>query len=126
MARVSFWLLPSVSWLLMCRYIKVMSRLIVIVLALTFPALGQTLSGIWDAAITLNDHEIPFRMEFEGKPPAVSGSFFNGDQKLTSTSGSFKNNALQLKFDYYGSRLEATLQNGVLHGNYFRGGKTYP
>ena len=50
-------------------------------------AAAQPLSGLWDAKVSYNGLEIPFRMEFSGAGSDVSGSFFNGDAKVTSNSG---------------------------------------
>src|SRR5438552_12961724 len=67
-------------------------------------------------------------MEVAGTGSAVKGSFFNGDEKVTSTSGQFENGALVLSFDEYGTKLEATLKDGRLEGQYSRGtrGAPYP
>jgi thiol-disulfide isomerase/thioredoxin len=95
--------------------------------ALTAPFLSsQSLSGLWDAAIKLNGLEIPFRFEISGSGTGVRGSFFNGDQKETSNSGQFDNGALRLRFDSYSTRLEATLKDGALDGDYGREGRLYP
>jgi thiol-disulfide isomerase/thioredoxin len=90
---------------------------------------AQALSGLWDATVIVNNNvEIPFRMQFEGTGSAVKGSFFNGDEKLTSTTGQFVNGALVLSFDEIGTSLEATLKDGRLEGQYSRGtrGTPYP
>jgi thiol-disulfide isomerase/thioredoxin len=94
------------------------------------PAGAQSLAGMWDATVTVNNSglEIPFRMEFSGSGAAVKGSFFNGDEKVTSTTGKFENGALLLTFDEMGTTLEATLKDGRLEGQYSRGtrGTPYP
>jgi thiol-disulfide isomerase/thioredoxin len=58
----------------------------------------------------------------------VKGSFFNGEENITSTSGSFANNQLTLSFDEYGTTLKATMKDGALEGEYDRGtrGAPYP
>src|SRR5260370_36841512 len=91
-------------------------------------AQAPSLAGMWDATVTVNGVEIPFRMEFSGAAAAVKGSFFNGDEKITSTTGALENGSLTLSFDEYGSPLEATLKGGVLDGQYSRGtrGSPYP
>ena len=72
--------------------------------------------------------EIPFRFEIAGTGATVKGSFFNGDEKTTSTSGSLENGTLTLNFDELGTKLEATLKDGQLDGEYSRGtrGAPYP
>jgi len=98
-------------------------------LAATFllaPAMwAQSLTGLWDATITVNEVPIPFRMEFSGSGSTVAGSFFNGDEKWTSTAGRFEKGALRLSFNFYGSRLEAAWKDGALDGAYIRDGRTY-
>jgi len=92
--------------------------------ASTLPA--QSLKGLWDATVTVNGQEIPFRMELAGTPPAVQGWFFNGDEKVISTSGRFEDNRLLLLFDYYAGKLEATFKDGEFTGSYSRPSGTYP
>jgi thiol-disulfide isomerase/thioredoxin len=90
---------------------------------------AQSISGLWDASVVVNGGiEVPFRFEIAGSGTAIKGSFFNGDEKVTSTSGSFENGALTLSFDEYGTKVEATLKDGRLEGQYSRGtrGTPYP
>jgi thiol-disulfide isomerase/thioredoxin len=93
-----------------------MRYFLLLLLALA-PASAQSLKGTWDCAVTVNGVDVPFRMEFANNTQA---SFFNGDEKLTSTSGSFENANLVLKFDYYAGVLEATFKDGALEGTYRR------
>jgi len=93
------------------------------------PAAAQSVNGLWDATVVVNNGiEIPFRIELSGSGAAAKGSFFNGDEKVTSTTGRFENGALTLSFDEYGTKLEATLKDGRLEGQYTRGtrGAPYP
>ena len=92
------------------------------------PASAQTLAGFWDATVVVNSLEIPFRFEIAVNGDTIKGSFFNGDEKVTSTSGTFDNGTLTLSFDEYGSKVIATLKNGALEGEYNRGtrGAAYP
>jgi thiol-disulfide isomerase/thioredoxin len=91
-------------------------------------AAGQSLAGLWDATVVVNKNEIPFRFEIAGDGAAIKGSFFNGDEKVTSTSGSLDNGSLTLSFDEYGSKVIAAVKDGVLDGEYNRGtrGAPYP
>ncbi len=84
---------------------------------------SASLVGLWDATIKTNTSEVPFRFELSGSGSNVAGSYFNGDDKLTSTSGSFEEGSLELNWDYYGSKLEATLKDGVLDGTYSGAGR---
>jgi thiol-disulfide isomerase/thioredoxin len=97
--------------------------------ALPAPVEAQSISGLWDASVVVNGGiEIPFRFEIAGSGKAIKGSFFNGDEKVTSTTGSFENGALILSFDEYGTKVEATFKDGRLDGQYSRGtrGAPYP
>ena len=110
-----------------------LSALIVVLLALlAVPsrAGAQPVNGLWDATVLVNNGalEIPFRFELSGSGANVKGSFFNGDDKTTSTSGSLVNGKLSLSFDELGTTLDATLKDGRLDGQYSRGtrGAPYP
>jgi thiol-disulfide isomerase/thioredoxin len=90
---------------------------------------AQSLNGLWDATVVVNPGvEVPFRFELAGSGSALKGSFFNGDEKVTSTTGRLENGAMVLTFDEYGTRLEATVKDGRLEGQYTRGtrGAPYP
>jgi thiol-disulfide isomerase/thioredoxin len=103
---------------------------LVAVLARPLPAAAQSLAGLWDATVTVSNGtlDIPFRFEIAGAGAAITGSFFNGDEKVTSTTGRLDNGKLLLTFDEYGSQLEATVTDGRLQGQYSRGtrGAPYP
>jgi thiol-disulfide isomerase/thioredoxin len=111
---------------------KVSAVLVVLfaLVALPSPAVAQPVNGLWDATVLVNNGalEIPFRFELSGSGSNVKGSFFNGDDKTTSTSGAIQNGVLSLNFDELGTRLEATLKDGQLDGQYSRGtrGAPYP
>jgi len=92
-------------------------------LALAPVAIAQSLAGRWDATVQVNGIDIPFRFELSGDGTNVKGSFFNGDERITSTSGRVENGALALKWDDHASRLEATFHDGVLEGKYVRAGR---
>src|SRR5271157_3269970 len=89
-------------------------------------AAAQSLSGLWSASVTVNGLEIPFRFELSDNAKTVQGSFFNGEDKVTSNGGSFRGGKLVLNFDYYASRLEAEWKDGALEGTYGREGRAYP
>jgi thiol-disulfide isomerase/thioredoxin len=89
--------------------------------------LAESLAGPWDATVVVNGLEIPFRMEFASEGSGLRGWFFNGEEKVPSTSGRFEHGSLLLSFDQYASKLEATLKDGVLEGKYGRVGRAgYP
>jgi thiol-disulfide isomerase/thioredoxin len=84
----------------------------------------QSIAGVWDATVKINDLVIPFRMEFAADGAMVTGTFFNGEERFTSTSGSIANDgSLTVDWDHYLSELRATLKDGVLNGTYTHGGR---
>jgi thiol-disulfide isomerase/thioredoxin len=99
-------------------------------IAIAPAAMAQSLAGRWDATVQVSGVDIPFRFELSGDGANVKGSFFNGDERITSTSGKFENGSLVLKWDDHASKLDATLHDGVLEGKYVRAGRdeksTYP
>jgi thiol-disulfide isomerase/thioredoxin len=96
--------------------------LVSLILALAPVVMAQSLTGLWDATVVVNGLEVPFKFELADD----GGSFFNGDEKVTSTSGHFENGTLVLNFDHYGTKLQAVLKDGVLQGQYGREGRQYP
>ena len=45
------------------------------------------LDGLWDAVVVAGETEVPFRFEIASKGADVEGSFFEGDRKIGSSSG---------------------------------------
>lgn len=80
---------------------------------------ADSIAGIWDASIVFSDIRVPFRMEFQGTGKTLHADFFNGDERVPSTSGSFDGKKVTLGFDYYGSHLDAELtESGSIEGAY--------
>ncbi len=106
----------------------------IISLVVASPVRAQSPAGLWDATVVVggqNPVEIPFRFEITcagANCAAPKGSFFNGDEKVTSTTGRFENGGFAFSFDEYGTSLNATLKDGRLEGQYARGtrGAPYP
>lgn len=85
------------------------------------PVLGaQSLNGVWDGTVTVNKLQIPFKFELVSDGHGVKGTFFNGEERFTSTSGEFSGDSLTLTWDYFAATLEARLINGALDGVYAR------
>jgi thiol-disulfide isomerase/thioredoxin len=97
-------------------------------LYLSTTAQAQSVDGLWDATVTVNNVRIPFRIELTSKGTDVSSYFFNGDEKVNpSTQGSFRDGLLDLKFASYATELKATFSDGSLTGSFEGGPKTtYP
>jgi len=84
---------------------------------------AESISGLWNATVTVGTTPIPFRIEFAGSGSDVKGWFFNGDDKEISSGGKFENGRFTLNFDSYASVLELTLKDGELEGEYVQRGK---
>jgi thiol-disulfide isomerase/thioredoxin len=98
---------------------KLAAATVLSIFAITLLASGQTVEGTWDATVTVNDVPVPFRIEIDGSGADVRSYFFNGDDRVNpSSSGTFQNGSLALTFDSYATKLEATLNDGVLTGTY--------
>ncbi len=88
-------------------------------LGLALSVAAQPLTGRWDAKITGEaDYALPFPVEFSEKGGQITATFFNGDERVSSTAGTLKNGVLNVEFAHYDSHLEATLAQGVLKGKY--------
>jgi thiol-disulfide isomerase/thioredoxin len=97
-----------------------------VLLAVSQVVAGSPVDGVWAAKVTVNEVEIPFRIQFSGAGRAFKAWFFNGDERTVSTSGTSTATSIMARFDQYNSRLEATLRDGALDGVYTRDGKVYP
>jgi hypothetical protein len=75
-------------------------------------------SGRWDGTIVISDLKVPFSMQLDLSQDAVSGTFVNGEEKVTSTQGTFGGGVLRLTFQQYDTMLEADLGLGGLKGKY--------
>ena len=98
--------------------------------ALPARAAAQSISGLWDATVVVNGGiEVPFRFEIAGSGTAdqrvVLQRRREGDVDHRHRSRTARSS---LSFDEYGTKLEATLKDGRLEGQYSRGtrGAPYP
>ncbi|HEY3741705.1 MAG TPA: TlpA disulfide reductase family protein [Bryobacteraceae bacterium] len=83
-------------------------------------AFAGNIPTIWDATVTINKIEIPFRFELTTRNGKTEGAFVNGDDRVRSSAGHWKGNGLTLAFDDYGATLTAKLEGGRLNGIYNR------
>jgi thiol-disulfide isomerase/thioredoxin len=90
----------------------------VALMALATVARADPLAGLWDGEIKYDDIVVEFPFELSGSGRNVSGSFFNGDERVTSTHGTRTGDALVLEFADYATQLNAREQDGVLRGTY--------
>jgi peroxiredoxin len=86
--------------------------------ALSCMAWAQSISGSYDATIRIGDQVVPFRFELSGDGANTQGTFFNGEERLTSSSGRLSNGNLNLQWDYLATRLDGTYKDGVIDGQY--------
>src|SRR5436853_6777657 len=92
---------------------------------LSFSACHQVandpINGEW-RAVVLNKagEEVAFKLDLKREGEQVTGAFVNGDERITSTSGSFDGKTLKLRYDFYDGDLTATLDDGKLHGEFQR------
>jgi hypothetical protein len=84
---------------------------------------AQAPDGRWDGTITFGAMKVPFIIHFEHDGKTLTGSFVNGDSRVSSTAGSFEAGSVRLTFGASGARLEATLEDGQLNGAYGGGGQ---
>ena len=86
----------------------------------SIPTMAEPVSiaGLWDAVIVANDVEVPFRFEIASNGPTASGSFFEGDRKIGSTSGSYADGELTLEYDFLNTTLRVKFQGDELVGAY--------
>ena len=84
---------------------------------------AQAPDGRWDGTITYGTLKVPFIIHFEPSGKTLTGSFVNGDTRISSTEGSFEAGSVRLTFGSSGTRLEATLEDGQLKGTYGSGGQ---
>jgi peroxiredoxin len=85
------------------------------------------IAGRWDAVVDVNGVAVPFRFDIAADSTQVRGVFFNGEERIQSTAGTFAGSALTLTFDHYATRIEARVVDRRLEGQYVRAhGAPYP
>ncbi len=82
------------------------------------PAGAASISGLWDATVVANGAEVPFRFEIAAAGKTIEGFFFEGDQKIGSSSGAFADGVLTLDYDHLNTVLELRLDGDQLVGSY--------
>ena len=82
------------------------------------PSAASGIDGLWEATVVANGVEIPFRFEIATAGADAQGFFFEGDQKVGSTSGRFVDGVLTLDYDFLNTTLKLTLEGDRLNGTY--------
>jgi thiol-disulfide isomerase/thioredoxin len=77
----------------------------------------------WTGAATVHGQQVPVSLELgAAKDGHVTGSFLNGGEVSTSSSGELQDGHLVLKFDYFARKLEGTVTGDAFSGTF--GGAT--
>jgi thiol-disulfide isomerase/thioredoxin len=91
---------------------------------ISFAACGQPAQspdGVWRGFVkTKSGEEVAFTLEVKREGDKIVGSLVNGDDRTTSTSGSFDGKTLKLRFDFYDGELTATIAGDELRGTFDR------
>lgn len=76
-------------------------------------------TGTWEASANNGNTTIPFRFVIANGKQGIEGSFFNGDDAITSQSAQLDGNHLVLNFDAFARVLDIQLQpDGSFTGTY--------
>jgi thiol-disulfide isomerase/thioredoxin len=88
---------------------------------------APALTGLWEASVQVNELKVPFKFGISAEGQRVEGWFFNGEDRVNSTSGQLTDGQLTLQWAHYGTKLTATVADGKLTGTYHtrRGGYTF-
>jgi thiol-disulfide isomerase/thioredoxin len=79
-------------------------------------ATSDSISGRWDATVTIRGASIPFRIDFAGEGKDFTGSLFNGEVPITPTGAKFENGSVTLTFDQLPMTITAVSKDGQLDG----------
>lgn len=75
------------------------------------------IAGRWDAVLTRDGTEIPFRLDLKAEGGGVRGIFYDGFRPYDgTTSATFQDGKLVLNIDHYLTTISAQLENGQLKG----------
>ena len=117
----------------MKKFLSVAGRLLPAILLLALPLFAQSggsgIEGSWDAVVVVGQAEVPFRFEISARGAEPRGFFFEGENKIGSTSGKFADGKLQLEYEFLNATLTATFDGEKLDGSYRynrKNGREYP
>ena len=75
------------------------------------------IDGRWDAVLSKNGVDIPFRLDIKGEGAALKGVFYDGFKPYDgTTNASFQDGKLTLNVEHYLTTINATLAHGELTG----------
>ena len=77
----------------------------------------QSVDGRWDAVLSRNGVDIPFRLDIKGQGPTLKGVFYDGFKPYDGTTGAtFQDGKLVLNIEHYLTTINATFAHGELTG----------
>jgi thiol-disulfide isomerase/thioredoxin len=82
------------------------------------PAASQKLSGRWSGRIVYDSVTIGFPIEFTGSGARLAASFFNGEDRITSTAVKWVGDSLIVSFAHLAAELRVVVADGTLRGVY--------
>ncbi len=78
---------------------------------------AAALNGRWDAVLTRDGTDIPFRLDIKGSGDTLQGVFYDGFKPYDgTTSASFKDGKLTLNVEHYLTTISADVKDGQLDG----------
>lgn len=81
-------------------------------------------NGQWDAVLSRNGADIPFRLDITGEGAGLKGVFYDGFKPYEATThASFQNGNLTLDLEHHLTTINARLEGGQLNGNVLAQGR---
>ena len=78
---------------------------------------AAAIDGRWDAVISHNGIDVPFRLDISGEGKSLKGTFYDGFKPYDgTTSASFQDGKLTLNIEHYLTTIDASLNDGKLSG----------
>jgi thiol-disulfide isomerase/thioredoxin len=78
---------------------------------------APSIDGRWDAVLSRDGVDIPFRLDIKGEGQNLKGVFYDGFKPYDgTTSASFQDGKLTLNLEHYLTTIDATLDHGKLSG----------
>lgn len=109
---------PRKPFLFAARLPLAAAILVAATIATPAPRAASGIDGLWEATVVAGGVDIPFRFEIATNGAEAQGFFFEGDQKVGSTSGRFADGVLTLEYDFLNTTLSLALEGDQLRGAY--------
>ena len=82
-------------------------------------------TGAWAGRLTLDNAEVPFRLEVTEQQGTLTSHLFDGDRKVPSAPATRDGDRVSFAYPSQGGTLTARMVDGQLEGQYVRGSRTY-